>query len=486
MRAAATIVTRVKRLVTLLGGVLLAMAGAGACGGGAPFEAKAGGGTSSGQGGSANSGAGSAAAGNAGEPTHAGGAAEGQAGQPSEATCTQDEECGADESKCAHHACIDAVCVIQTLPEGGPCEHGTCDGEHHCAVSTCDSGEQDGDETGVDCGGSCELCPDGQGCSSAMDCLSGVCQAEHCQASTCSDGTQNGAETGVDCGGMCPLRCSLNQGCATAKDCAVAAGDLAESVRCLDSVCTSTKPPADGGAPRYWQDFAPERLVNGPESCSATDKLCLVGNGSSYAMSGIGTNGLYRPVTKALLFTAAGAVGGAGKFDGTLCMTRPGTDLSFLNQGAITGMAWVKTTRAKAPWESAIIGGFNHYFLALDANPASRRFLTALATTQAAAFDYRSAAGLGSIKAGEWHHVAAVYSTTAGKLSQYVDGKPVQSFDLSGTTSTTPVSVFIGCRKDAATAGQFFIGSLDEIVMYPRAVLESELTDYVRRTKPAP
>ena len=282
------------------------------------------------------------------------------------------------------------------------------------------------------------------------------------------------------------MRCGLGKGCAATKDCAVAAGDLPESVRCLDTVCTSTKPPAEGGLPRYWQDFAPERLLGGAEACSATDKVCLVGNGASYAMSGIGATGVYRPLTKALLFTDAGAVGSAGKFDGTLCVTRPGTDLSFLNQGAVTGMAWVKTTRTKAPWESAIIGGLGHYFLALDTNPAAQRFLTALATTQSASFDYRSAPGLGSIKAGEWHHIAAVYSTTAGKLSQYVDGKLVQSFDLSGTTAASPTAVYVGCRKEGTTAAQFFIGSIDEIVMYQRALSESEVSDYVRRSKPAP
>ena len=39
---------------------------------------------------------------------------------------------------------------------------------------------QNGDETGLDCGGSCPACP------------------------TCVDGIQNGGETGVDCGGKCP------------------------------------------------------------------------------------------------------------------------------------------------------------------------------------------------------------------------------------------------------------------------------------------
>ncbi|MCX7549262.1 hypothetical protein OS191_00245, partial [Xanthomarina sp. F2636L] len=46
---------------------------------------------------------------------------------------------------------------------------------------TCTDGIQNGDETGVDCGGSsCEPCV---------------------IPPTCSDGVQNGNETGVDCGG---------------------------------------------------------------------------------------------------------------------------------------------------------------------------------------------------------------------------------------------------------------------------------------------
>ena len=47
---------------------------------------------------------------------------------------------------------------------------------------TCDDGIQNGDETGVDCGGSCKPC--------TVD-------------PTCDDGIQNGDETGVDCGGSC-------------------------------------------------------------------------------------------------------------------------------------------------------------------------------------------------------------------------------------------------------------------------------------------
>lgn len=58
-------------------------------------------------------------------------------------------------------------------------------GEDRCYfVPTCNDGIQNGNETGVDCGGpDCEVCP------------------------TCDDGIQNGDEQGVDCGGSCNIGC---------------------------------------------------------------------------------------------------------------------------------------------------------------------------------------------------------------------------------------------------------------------------------------
>ena len=68
---------------------------------------------------------------------------------------------------------------------------------------TCTDGIQNGDETGVDCGGSCApcaTCNDGiqNGNETGVDC-GGSCAP----CPTCNDGIQNGDETGVDCGGSC-------------------------------------------------------------------------------------------------------------------------------------------------------------------------------------------------------------------------------------------------------------------------------------------
>ncbi|MEM9847597.1 MAG: fibronectin type III domain-containing protein [Bacteroidota bacterium] len=77
---------------------------------------------------------------------------------------------------------------------------------NNCA--TCTDGIQNGDETGVDCGGSncpaCPTCEDGvrNGDETGVDCGGSDCPP--CAVPTCEDGIQNGDETGVDCGGSCP------------------------------------------------------------------------------------------------------------------------------------------------------------------------------------------------------------------------------------------------------------------------------------------
>ncbi|MEM9886414.1 MAG: fibronectin type III domain-containing protein [Bacteroidota bacterium] len=87
---------------------------------------------------------------------------------------------------------------------------GACNGN---TTPSCNDGIQNGDETGIDCGG--VDCPP---CSTAPTCDDGIqngdetgidCGGADCPpcstAPTCDDGIQNGDETGIDCGGSdCP------------------------------------------------------------------------------------------------------------------------------------------------------------------------------------------------------------------------------------------------------------------------------------------
>lgn len=72
---------------------------------------------------------------------------------------------------------------------------------------SCSDDALNGTETDVDCGGGCPGCSLGQMCVLDSDCFSQVCLdgvcAERDVPLGCDDGMQNGEETGVDCGGPC-------------------------------------------------------------------------------------------------------------------------------------------------------------------------------------------------------------------------------------------------------------------------------------------
>lgn len=129
--------------------------------------------------------------------------------------------------------CIRFPCVF----DGPPCVMGVCTTEYacvecvedsHCGAghtcepdnvcSRCDDGVKNGDETDVDCGGSCPLCPGT--CNVDADCPGGYCWNGQC--ARCDDGVQNGDEFGVDCSGdnyRCPrctgVTCAENANCAS-------------------------------------------------------------------------------------------------------------------------------------------------------------------------------------------------------------------------------------------------------------------------------
>jgi hypothetical protein len=91
---------------------------------------------------------------------------------------------------------------------------GASDGSTDAAPADhCFDQQQDEDETGVDCGGSCSPCAPGPGCVQNTDCDSSVYENSTCSQPTCSVGVLNGDGTEKDCGGSrCP-KCDPGQGC---------------------------------------------------------------------------------------------------------------------------------------------------------------------------------------------------------------------------------------------------------------------------------
>jgi hypothetical protein len=97
---------------------------------------------------------------------------------------------------------------------------------------SCSDGTRGGDESDVDCGGSCAKCADARRCADAKDCASGFCSGGFCAAPTCTDTATNGKETDLDCGGgACPA-CDEGRRCVLDSDCL--------SKQCLSETCVVT------------------------------------------------------------------------------------------------------------------------------------------------------------------------------------------------------------------------------------------------------
>lgn len=130
--------------------------------------------------------------------------------------------------------------------EGPDCQSAVCEDEA-CAEPTCEDGAHNGDETDVDCGGSCPNdCEIDEGCIGNEDCLSGACdeRAGLCVDSTCKDSKLDGDETDVDCGGSCGATCENGEECLIAGDCISDSCD-AVSGTCVDETCVDMQQNQD-------------------------------------------------------------------------------------------------------------------------------------------------------------------------------------------------------------------------------------------------
>jgi len=186
-------------------------------------------------------------------------------------TCTNGGQCDSGVCDLASGTCADPSCddTVQNGDEtdvdcggscdgctegsacrvGADCVSGSCSAGF-CTTASCTDGVQNGDESDVDCGGSCEACADGAACATNDDCMNGACQNGTCAGASCSDGAQNGDETGVDCGGSCD-GCPADSACTTGDDClsGVCVGGLCAAPTCMDNTTNGDETDQDCGGP---------------------------------------------------------------------------------------------------------------------------------------------------------------------------------------------------------------------------------------------
>jgi cysteine-rich repeat protein len=184
-----------------------------------------------------------------------------------------------------------APCALRSSCESGAdCESSLCDAGT-CVDERClDGGVSEG-ETDVDCGGEfCAPCATGDACLVGEDCREGVCTDDECAVPACDDGVRNGRETDVDCGTFCDP-CGAGRSCASDDDCLDGActDDVCAEPTCDDDRTNGDESGVDCGGEDCDPCEAGEPCVNG-EDCDSgvcSDDLCaeptcadLVANGN--------------------------------------------------------------------------------------------------------------------------------------------------------------------------------------------------------------
>ncbi len=99
----------------------------------------------------------------------------------------------------------------------------------------CSDRVKDGDESDVDCGGSCTAkCQNGKSCVASSDCKGAYCVNSICRSGSCTDSYQNQDESDIDCGGSCTEKCIIGSKCRKSSDC--------ESALCTGGTCVAEGP----------------------------------------------------------------------------------------------------------------------------------------------------------------------------------------------------------------------------------------------------
>jgi len=144
-------------------------------------------------------------------------------------------DCGGSCGKCSGD-----TCASSTDCRSARCEVGTCVGDPGPS-----SGARDGDETDVDCGGpTAPGCAAGKACNGDADCADRYCPEATprvCVTPRNDDGVKNGTETDVDCGGSSGIRCPVGSACLADGDCTTACN---YAQRCVEA--PSCKPQYGG------------------------------------------------------------------------------------------------------------------------------------------------------------------------------------------------------------------------------------------------
>jgi hypothetical protein len=172
-----------------------------------------------------------------------------------------------------------------------------------------------------------------------------------------------------------------------------------------------------------------------------------------------------------------GRVGKALKLSGVNQYVQIPSSASLLPGGSFTIEAWVNPSQTRD--QDILSKWANHersYILALTANNGVRFGISDAAHQLDGPFHIFDTVG-NVVPLSAWSHVAGVYDQSTGKRSIYVNGlKVAERVDPPITVFRSNNDAAIGARQaELDLAVDFFVGELDEVTLYQRALSGEEL-----------
>jgi hypothetical protein len=211
-------------------------------------------------------------------------------------------------------------------------------------------------------------------------------------------------------------------------------------------------------------------------------KTNLVGywtlDGDAKDSSGKGNNGT---VTGTAVWVP-GKIGQALQFNGTATYVDCGKGASLNLTDAVTITAWIKmdgvgSDRKIAANEDGTTGGYKMGVF------SSNLVEFEIRTSANAATLNRTSAGGTALQQGVWYHVAGVYSK-GQYIRTYVYGNLDRELVTTVLLGSSTGSFKLGCEPFANPPSYFWLGAMDEVQVYNRALAPEEVLWLSGQTTP--
>jgi hypothetical protein len=167
---------------------------------------------------------------------------------------------------------------------------------------------------------------------------------------------------------------------------------------------------------------------------------------------------------------AAGKFGGAFQFSGDDYIDcGNGASLNIRDQITIT--FWFNVQAFSNTWEAFLAKGDDSYRSSRSGGTGNATHMGASGTSVGGGNGYFD--GTIIVTGGQWHHYAATYDGTAGKI--YIDGVLDVTSPGTGQINQSSYNLWIGENQQAT--GRLLHGLMDEVRIYKRALTQTEIQD---------